>query len=53
MKGQGRSGIVNTASVAGSRPTGSSIEDDCADMAVAMCCTDPVTGQTIVIDSGR
>jgi 3-oxoacyl-[acyl-carrier protein] reductase len=28
-------------------------KDDCADMVVAMCRTDTMTGQTIVIDSGR
>jgi hypothetical protein len=26
---------------------------DCADMMVKMCRTDPMTGQTIAIDSGR
>ena len=28
-------------------------KDDCADMVVAMCRTDTMTGQTVVIDSGR
>lgn len=28
-------------------------KDDCADMAVTMCRTDTMTGQTVVIDSGR
>ena len=28
-------------------------KDDCADMAVAMCRTETMTGQTVVIDSGR
>ena len=28
-------------------------KDDCADMVVTMCRTDTMTGQTIVIDSGR
>ena len=28
-------------------------QDDCADMVVTMCRTDTMTGQTIVIDSGR
>ena len=28
-------------------------KDDCADMVVTMCRTDPMTGQTIAIDSGR
>ena len=28
-------------------------KDDCADMVVAMCCTETMTGQTVVIDSGR
>jgi len=28
-------------------------KDDCADMAVAMCQTDTMTGQTVVIDAGR
>ncbi|MBV9553042.1 MAG: SDR family oxidoreductase [Alphaproteobacteria bacterium] len=28
-------------------------KDDCADMAVAMCRTDTMTGQTAIIDSGR
>jgi 3-oxoacyl-[acyl-carrier protein] reductase len=28
-------------------------KDDCADMVVTMCRTETMTGQTIVIDSGR
>ena len=28
-------------------------KDDCADMVVAMCRTETMTGQTVVIDSGR
>jgi hypothetical protein len=28
-------------------------KDDCADMVVTMCRTDTMTGQTIVVDSGR
>jgi 3-oxoacyl-[acyl-carrier protein] reductase len=28
-------------------------KDDCADMVVAMCRTETMTGQTTVIDSGR
>ena len=28
-------------------------KDDCADMVVAMCHTETMTGQTVVIDSGR
>ena len=28
-------------------------KNDCADMVVAMCRTETMTGQTIVIDSGR
>jgi 3-oxoacyl-[acyl-carrier protein] reductase len=28
-------------------------KDDCADMVVTMCCTETMTGQTVVIDSGR
>jgi 3-oxoacyl-[acyl-carrier protein] reductase len=28
-------------------------KDDCANMVVTMCCTETMTGQTIVIDSGR
>jgi 3-oxoacyl-[acyl-carrier protein] reductase len=28
-------------------------KDDCADMTVAMCRTETMTGQTVVIDSGR
>jgi hypothetical protein len=28
-------------------------KDDCADMVVAMCRTETLTGQTVVIDSGR
>jgi 3-oxoacyl-[acyl-carrier protein] reductase len=28
-------------------------KDDCADMVVTMCRTDTITGQTVVIDSGR
>jgi 3-oxoacyl-[acyl-carrier protein] reductase len=28
-------------------------KDDCADMVVTMCRTDTMTGQTVVIDSGR
>ena len=115
MKAQGRGRIVNISSVAGLRPTGSSIayavskaglihltrcmavalapetlvncvapgllegtratanlrpemiernaagsllkkaadKDDCADMVVTMCRTETMTGQTVVIDSGR
>jgi 3-oxoacyl-[acyl-carrier protein] reductase len=28
-------------------------KDDCADMVVTMCRTETMTGQTVVIDSGR
>ena len=28
-------------------------KDDCADMVVAMCRTETMTGQTVVIDAGR
>jgi 3-oxoacyl-[acyl-carrier protein] reductase len=28
-------------------------KDDCADMVITMCCTETMTGQTIVIDAGR
>ena len=28
-------------------------KDDCADMVVTMCCTETMTGQTVVINSGR
>ena len=28
-------------------------KDDCADMTVAMCKTETMTGQTVVIDAGR
>src|SRR6266403_3863399 len=41
------------------RPAGGSLlkkpadKDDCADMAVTMCRTETMTGQTVVIDSGR
>ena len=28
-------------------------KDDCAEMVVAMCRTETMTGQTVVIDSGR
>ena len=28
-------------------------KDDCADMVVAMCRTETMTGQTVVVDSGR
>jgi 3-oxoacyl-[acyl-carrier protein] reductase len=28
-------------------------KDDCADMVVAMCRSETMTGQTVVIDSGR
>lgn len=43
--------VVNSAS--GSLLKKAADKDDCADMVVTMCRTDTMTGQTIVIDSGR
>jgi 3-oxoacyl-[acyl-carrier protein] reductase len=40
-------------SAAGSLLKKAADKDDCADMVVAMCRTETVTGQTVVIDSGR
>lgn len=40
-------------SAAGSLLKKAADKDDCADMVVTMCRTDTMTGQTIVIDSGR
>src|SRR5438270_8077300 len=40
-------------SAATSLPKKPADKDDCADMVVTMCRTDTMTGQTIVIDSGR
>lgn len=40
-------------SAAGSLLKKAADKDDCADMAVTMCRTDTMTGQTIVIDAGR
>ncbi|GGG30065.1 short-chain dehydrogenase/reductase [Caldovatus sediminis] len=40
-------------SAAGSLLKKAADKDDCADMVVAMCRTETMTGQTVVIDSGR
>lgn len=40
-------------SAAGSLLRRAADKDDCADMVVAMCRTETMTGQTVVIDSGR
>jgi 3-oxoacyl-[acyl-carrier protein] reductase len=40
-------------SAAGSLLNKAADKDDCADMVVTMCRTETMTGQTIVIDSGR
>jgi 3-oxoacyl-[acyl-carrier protein] reductase len=40
-------------SAAGSLLRKAADKDDCADMVVAMCRTETMTGQTVVIDSGR
>jgi 3-oxoacyl-[acyl-carrier protein] reductase len=40
-------------SAAGSLLKRAADKDDCADMVVAMCRTETMTGQTVVIDSGR
>ena len=41
------------SSAAGSLLKKAADKDDCADMVVAMCRTETMTGQTVVIDSGR
>ena len=40
-------------SAAGSLLKKAADKDDCADMVVTMCRTETMTGQTVVIDSGR
>ena len=40
-------------SAAGSLLKKAADKDDCAEMVVAMCRTETMTGQTVVIDSGR
>ena len=57
--GADASGTANLRSEQIARSAASSLlkkpadKDDCADMVVTMCCTETMTGQTVVIDSGR
>jgi 3-oxoacyl-[acyl-carrier protein] reductase len=50
---EGTRATANLRSALGSLLKRAADKDDCADMVVAMCRTETMTGQTVVIDSGR